>query len=242
MSEEQRRERQRDAYAASVLRVQEEERRRIAQELHDEPVQALISLCRRLDLLPGRADLPAATVNALEQVRCLSAGIASDLRELARGLRPPCLDDLGLVAALRQLLARVEDRAGIVATLRIRGTERRLAPETELGLFRIAQEALHNVERHARAHRVTVGLIFDGGVRLRIVDDGNGFVGATGAQGNGREGLGLLGMQERAALLGGQLRLCSSPGAGTAIVVVVPETIKRAPSAAGSEAVRLACR
>ncbi|HEY8744902.1 MAG TPA: ATP-binding protein [Chloroflexota bacterium] len=230
---EQRRERQRDAYAASVLRVQEEERRRIAQELHDEPMQALISLCRRLDLLPGREDLPAATVNALEQVRSLSAGIATDLRELARGLRPPSLDDLGLVASLRQLLTRVEGRTGIVATLRIRGAGRRLASEVELGLFRIAQEAVQNVERHAQAHRVTVGLVFDEGVRLRVADDGKGFAASTGMHSNGQERLGLLGMQERAVMLGGQLRLRSSPGAGTAIVVVVPEMIKSNPNQTG---------
>ena len=116
ITEERWQRRRMDAYAASVLRGQEEERRRIAHELHDEPVQELMHICRRLDSVSQRVALPSETIAALEQTRQLTERIAQSLRDLARGLRPPSLDDLGLVASLRQLFAKFEARTGIVAT------------------------------------------------------------------------------------------------------------------------------
>jgi two-component system, NarL family, sensor histidine kinase UhpB len=220
---EEHQERQRiDAYAAHVLRGQEAERGRIARELHDEPVQALIAVCRRLDAVPERATLPAAALASLEQTRLLVEGIVQELRELARGLRPPSLDDLGLVATLRQLVGAFQERTGVATTFVIRGDERRLDPEAELALFRIAQEALHNVERHAAARRVALALTFDGEVHLRVADDGGGFTPRSSGQPGDCGGLGLLGMQERAAWLGGRLDLRSAPGHGTTVGVALP--------------------
>jgi PAS domain S-box-containing protein len=221
---EERREQQRmKTYAAVVLQGQEDERRRIAQELHDEPMQALIHLCRQLDAVLGLAALPGAAAGRLADTRRVAEGIVADLRELARGLRPPSLDDLGLVAAVRRLLADVEGRSGVIGRLRLIGTERRLAPEAELGLFRIIQEALHNVERHAAARRVFLTIVFDPAeVRVGLSDDGVGFMThvAPGADGGG---LGLLGMRERAALLGGHLEIRSRASRGTVIRVAIPD-------------------
>jgi two-component system, NarL family, sensor histidine kinase UhpB len=219
----ERQERRRiDAYAAYVLRGQEEERGRIARELHDEPLQALIAVCRRLDAVPERATLSAAAVASLEQTRLLVEGTVRELRELARGLRPPSLDDLGLVVTLRQLVGAFKERTGLVTTLVVQGEERRLAPEAELALFRIAQEALHNVERHAAARCVAVTLTFDGDVQLHVADDGDGFTPRSPGRSGERGGLGLLGMQERATWLGGRLDLQSSPGHGTTVHVALP--------------------
>ncbi|HEV7216411.1 MAG TPA: ATP-binding protein, partial [Chloroflexota bacterium] len=194
---------------------------------HDEPVQALIAVCRRLDAVPERATLPAAALASLEQTRLLVEGVARELRELARGLRPPSLDDLGLVATLRQLVGAFQERTGVATTFVVRGDERRLAPEAELALFRIAQEALHNVERHAAARRVALALNFDIEVHLRVADDGGGFTPPSTSQSGDRDGLGLLGMQERAAWLGGRLDLRSSPGHGTTVGVALPAFTSR---------------
>ena len=224
----ERQERQRlDAYAAYVLQGQEDERRRIAQELHDEPVQALIAICRRLDALPERAALPPAALASLEETRQLVEGTARGLRQVAYGLRPPSLDDLGLVASLRQLAVTFQDRAGVVTELNVHGEECRLTSEVELALFRIAQEALHNVERHAAARRVVLDLTFNGAVRLSVADDGIGFAGyppagAFRARRSLQDGLGVLGMQERATWLGGRLDVASAPGRGTTICVMLP--------------------
>jgi len=222
VTEERRERRRREAYAASVLRGQEEERRRIALELHDEPVQTLIYLCRRLDAVPHRAELPMETLISLGQMREVAERVARDLRELARGLRPPSLDDLGLVASLRHICATTEQRTGSVTTLAVRGAERRLVPEIELSLFRIAQEALRNAERHAAARRIAVRLIFAHDVRLTVRDDGIGFTVQPATSADEGTELGLLGMQERAALLGGRVTVRSSPGAGTSVRATIP--------------------
>lgn len=222
VTEERWQRRRMDAYAASVLRGQEEERRRIAHELHDEPVQELIHVCRRLDGVAQRVALPSATIADLEQTRQLTERIAQSLRDLARGLRPPSLDDLGLVVSLRQLFAKFEGRTGIAATFDILGVERRLEPDIELGLYRIAQEALRNVERHAAARHVTARITFGRGVRLRVYDDGIGFRPPVRSTPGAETGLGVLGMQERAMLVGARFAIRSTPRVGTVVRVVVP--------------------
>jgi signal transduction histidine kinase len=235
---EHQQQRRLDAYATSVLRGQEEERRRIAQELHDEPMQALVTLCRRLDALAQRHALPAAAVSALEPIRGLAEAIVQELRELAHGLRPPSLDDLGLVASLRQQVSRFAARTGTETAFEVQGDARRLPPDAELGLFRIAQEALRNVERHAAARRVLVGVGFrEREVWLVVRDDGVGFTlpspPASAGHADG-PGLGLLGMRERAALLGGRLEVGSAPGQGTTVRVTVPAASgRRGPGCAG---------
>ena len=132
---------------------------------------------------------------------------------------PPSLDDLGVVAALRKLVADFEARTEIAATFRVVGGAKRLAPEVELGLFRIAQEALNNVARHSAARRLTVRVRFkEDEVRLSLSDDGIGFVPGRA----GEAALGMIGMTERAALVGGRLDVVTTLGKGTSVRTVVP--------------------
>ncbi|HZS15113.1 MAG TPA: sensor histidine kinase [Candidatus Dormibacteraeota bacterium] len=203
-------------YAALLLTAHEEERLRIARDIHDDPLQRLIALARRMD----RPD--AADAQAREQL----LDVIGRLRDIARGLRPPGLDQLGLVAALRGLLADEGDAARIAADLDVAGNPVRLASAVELGAFRIVQEALYNVTRHASAHHVRVAVDYDGdALRISVADDGVGFdpeAFAGAGNGSGAPHLGLLGMRERATLLGGQLRLTSRAGRGTTVDVVLP--------------------
>jgi two-component system NarL family sensor kinase len=216
--------REKDAYAAHVVRAQEEERARIAQELHDEPLQTVVHLYRLLDRLStAPANGPADDVrHGLDEARGVAERIAGELRRLARGLRPASLEDLGLVTALERLVEESEAHAALSARLEVKGQPRRLDPLVELGLFRIAQEGLRNVERHARASRVQVGLRFQAAaVVLTVEDDGRGLPATAAADGELR-GLGLIGMEERAALLGGRFELGSQPALGTRLVATIP--------------------
>jgi signal transduction histidine kinase len=203
-----------EAYAARVLNAQEEERRHLAQELHDGPLQALVYLCRRVDEIGEKTGLESD----LEDLRSLAETLVSDLRGIARGLRPSVLDDLGLVTATRRLLDDFEKRTGIDTTLGITGTERRLPTPIELALFRVAQEAISNAELHADPQRVAVGMSFEsGGVRLLVSDDGGGFKEPEAPTDPDRGMLGLLGMRERLHLVGGDVEVHSSPGRGTTV-------------------------
>ena len=144
--------------------------------------------------------------------------MVGELRQIARGLRPPALDDLGLAAALRKLTSDFQARTGVGASFRVEG-EGRPAADAELGLFRIAQEALNNVGRHAAAERVSVRLrLAAAEARLTIVDDGAGFTVGRAPEAS----LGLAGMRERAALLGGRLDVSSAPGKGATVRATIP--------------------
>jgi PAS domain S-box-containing protein len=195
------------AYAAFVLRGQEEERQRMARELHDETIQTLALLCRRLD--------------SVESTR--------ESLSFASALRPPILDDLGIVTSIRRLILDFAERNGIKAQLEVVGEEQRLPRDAEIGLFRIAQEALWNVKHHSRATEMVVTITFaEYEASLNIRDNGMGFsvppvLGALSASGR----LGLLGMQERAELLGGALTVESHPGKGTAVTVSIPIPISK---------------
>ncbi|HEY8811514.1 MAG TPA: sensor histidine kinase [Candidatus Dormibacteraeota bacterium] len=194
-------------YAERLLRAEEDERRLLSQELHDQPLQDLIHLLRLLDR------------GSVEEARKVATDVVSQLRQISRGLRPPILDDLGVGAALHKLVADFQPRTDIAASFRIEGGVRRLTPEVELGLFRIAQEALNNVARHSEAAKVAVRMCFtDTDVQLSVSDDGVGFE-------RGRAGdaaLGMIGMTERASLVGGRLDVRTSPGRGTSVQTVVP--------------------
>ena len=167
-----------EAYAARVVAGQEEERRHIAQELHDGPVQTLIHLCRQIDSMESRTGpAPDGALGATD-LRTIVEDTVAELRSIAKGLRPSVLDDLGLVASINQILADAGERHQFEISFGVTGSERRLAPTVELTLFRIAQEAISNIERHAAAHRVAVGLNFEPqGLRLLVKDDGIGFDG-----------------------------------------------------------------
>ena len=202
-------------YAAKVLQAYEDERRRIAHELHDDPLQSLIYLSRRLESAPSIGG--AAQAAALLESREVIGQVAATLRETSQRLRPPALDDLGLVPALQQLCTQVEERSGLDVSLRVSWRQARLDPDVELGVFRIAQEALHNVERHAAAQVVSVTLRGQAGnLLLQVTDDGIGF----DAVGDGT--LGIPGMRERAELLDGRLDIVSRPRGGTKVHLELP--------------------
>ena len=225
VTEERHRQAGLKAYAAFVLRGQEEERQRMARELHDETIQSLALLCRRLDSVESTSgSLPQSAIEELREARKTAEEIVKDLRDFARALRPPILDDLGMVASIRRLVLDFTERSGIKGQLKAVGEERRLPRDTEIGLFRIAQEALWNVERHSRATEVVVTITFAGHeVRLDVKDNGVGFNVPPAPEGFSASGqLGLLGMQERAELVGGELEVQSSPEKGTTVIASIP--------------------
>jgi signal transduction histidine kinase len=205
-------------FAGLLLQVQEEERRRIAQELHDEPLQLLVHLARALERLETTPQTPAKLADDLRGARHQTLDIASRLRAVVAGLRPPALDQLGLIPALRGFLADVAETTTTRADLRVTGKETRLPPQVELAAFRIAQEALNNVIRHADATKLLLILSFgDGELSLRVTDDGCGFDPAATDTQLLAGHLGLLGMRERAVTAGGSLTVHSAPGQGTTV-------------------------
>jgi signal transduction histidine kinase len=209
------------AWAGEVLRAQEEERRRIAREIHDDPLQRLLQLARRMEALgsPGSSEDGSGRIGA---ARNELLDVIGHLRDVTRTLHPAGLDQLGLVAALRGLLADVEAEEGVTTELAVTGEVARGTPEAEVGVFRIAQEAVRNVVRHAGANRLQVELAYqEGVVRMTVADNGRGFDQAGTKPGAGSH-LGILGMRERASLLNGRCEVLSTPGEGTFVAATVP--------------------
>jgi PAS domain S-box-containing protein len=205
-----------------LISVQEEERRRIARDIHDQLGQALTALRLQLELLRNDPGLPASLVQPVERTQRTSAEIDSSLDFLTWQLRPVALDHLGLPAALAGLVSGWVARFGIVADYARTGAELpRLPPDVETNLYLIAQEALHNVYKHARASNVTVLLQHVGDtLQLTVEDDGRGFD-TSAATAAPPEHLGLVNMRERSALIGGTLQIESSES-GTTLLVRVP--------------------
>jgi two-component system sensor histidine kinase UhpB len=200
-----------------VLRAQEEERRRLARDLHDEVNQALTAILLRLEALSQAA--PPELTDELSELKRLVNQAMNELLQLARQLRPTALDDHGLLPAMATQVRRFAAQTGIKADLNASGPESRLQPDEEIAVYRIAQEALANIARHADASRVAVDLRAGSeGVQLTVRDDGKGFH-TEGPTGNG---LGLGGMAERARLVGGELTIESHPGSGTELCLRVP--------------------
>ena len=224
------RERDRRRFLERVITAQDDERRRIARELHDEAGQALASLIVRLRTLQDARTLGEAKTQAVRLRRSLADTIGG-LARLARGLHPSLLDDLGLVPALKRHAADIAEALGIPVRVRVErlGT-RRLPPPVETALYRIAQEALSNVARHARAAHVDVVLTRDPvGIHLAVIDDGRGFNPEAKAHGRGGPSLGLLGIRERAAAQGGAATIGSTAGRGTTVAVTLPLPARRTP-------------
>jgi signal transduction histidine kinase len=206
-----------------TLTVQEDERRRIARELHDQTCQELVALVLRCETALA-VPAPEAVRARLAEARALATATLDGVHRLIFDLRPSILDDLGLVPALRWLAERQLGPLGIAASCELEDLGGRLAPEVETALFRAVQEALSNVARHARAETVLIQLGRRGGVvELEVEDDGQGFDPATAAAPapSGR-GLGLLGMRERLELVGGRAIIESAPGQGTRVRLQVP--------------------
>lgn len=204
------------SYVREVTKAQEEERTRIARELHDETAQSLVLLRRVLDLAGDNGA-------RLDEVRGLTDTILEGVRRFSRDLRPSVLDHLGLQPAIESIAADVSERGVVTASVEVTGTTRRLAPEEELVVFRIAQEALRNAEKHAGECNATIRLAFaEDRVQLTATDDGVGFE-IDRAQSAEAGRLGLLGMKERAELLGAEFSIDSRPGAGTTVDLILWE-------------------
>jgi signal transduction histidine kinase len=212
-------------YLRQITRAQEDERRRIARELHDDTTQALVALSRRLDAISMVSEqLPESVTQCLEEMRELTHNTLQGVRRFSQDLRPSIIDDLGLLPTLEGLTTDLIEKERIQAELKVLGHKRRLSPEAELNLFRITQEALRNVEKHSGASKVVITVAFSADrVRIAIEDNGRGFeppsrTGDLAVMGK----LGLVGMHERAQILGGTVAVQSELGQGTTVVVEVP--------------------
>jgi PAS domain S-box-containing protein len=224
--EVQRKDESRGELLGEIFSIQEEERRRIARELHDETSQSLASLAASLKavvgILPAGADEATARLRKLEQV---AINVLDEIHKLIYELRPTLLDDLGLVSATRWLVDNNLRAAGVTVNFKAAGRVRRLLPRLETTLFRVIQEVVYNIARHAHAKNVDVELRFKKrAIVAHVRDDGEGFDVEEAISSKDRpRGLGLLGMKERVELIGGTLSIRSSPASGgTEIDVEIP--------------------
>jgi two-component system, NarL family, sensor histidine kinase UhpB len=202
--------------ARTALGAQEAERLRTAQELHDEIGQSLTAVALQVEQLAAAADPPTAA--RLDEVAKLLQGSLGDIRRIARKLRPEALDDLGLVNALIAMTSRIGRQTNAPRFERRLSEELpSLSPEQELVIYRVAQESLWNVVRHAEATTARIAIeSSEGALILSVSDDGRGMPAGSPA------GSGIVGMRERALLIGASLRIESEPGSGTTVRLVVP--------------------
>jgi PAS domain S-box-containing protein len=212
-------------HLGQITMAQEEERKRIARELHDETIQSLVVLARQLDdVISISGDLSFDKRRLLENLHKQLNDIMADVRRMIQDLRPPTLDRLGLMPALESLASNIGKRSGMNIEVTVRGISRRFSPEIELVLFRVAQEALSNALKHSQATEAQVTVEFaDRIIRVTVRDNGCGFslpetTGDLVKQGR----LGLAGMQERIQLVGGSFKMESEPGAGTIVIIEAP--------------------
>jgi two-component system sensor histidine kinase UhpB len=201
---------------SAALRAQEEERARVARDLHDEVNQSLTGLLLRLEAV--REEAPPELEPELAATKALANQAMRELLSLARQLRPTALDDLGLAAAVAGQVEQLA-RGEIDARISVEGDFSDLGDDAQLVVYRVAQEALSNAARHSGAEHVTARLSRrpGGGVELEVADDGRGFAFEASER-----GLGIAGMRERALLIGGELTIESRPGHGTTVRLTVP--------------------
>ena len=212
-------------YLQQATRAQEEERKRISHELHDDTIQALVALSRQLDALAsGSNGLSEETKKRLEELWQQTDSILQGVRRLSQDLRPAAIDRLGLLPAVRWLAEEVTKYSGVATNVQILGKEHRLPEEVAIALFRIIQEALRNVWRHSGATSAKITVEFtDNRTKITIRDNGKGFTLAGKIGDLAKHGkLGLAGMQERVQLVGGTIQVQSEPGKGTTITVEAP--------------------
>jgi PAS domain S-box-containing protein len=207
-------------FSAGAMRASEEERQRIARELHDDTAQRLATLMLRIRLLGMQTD-PEAWRSGLEQLRDEIMETAEGVKRIARGLRPPELEEVGLVTAVQAHLRGLKEGGGFEVDADLQPVDHLLKLDAKLALYRVIQEALSNVVRHSGAHRARLSVgADDGSVYVLVEDDGRGFseprVRARGG------GMGLLSMQERVVMIGGRVVVDTSPGEGTRIHIHVP--------------------
>jgi signal transduction histidine kinase len=217
------------SYIGAITTGQEEERQRLGRELHDDTIQALIALNQRVQLAQLKmAGDPEALVT-LEEIQALTEQTIQDLRRLIRDLRPLYLEDLGLVAALQMLAQETTENVGIPIRFEHSGVEERLPPKTELALYRIAQEGLSNIIRHAQASNASLSVAYlPDEIRMVVGDNGCGFeIPESPAEFAPSGHFGLLGIHERVQLIGAQLEIQSTPKDGTQLTVVLGVGMRR---------------
>lgn len=208
--------------ANQVIQAQEDERQRISRELHDDTAQVLFAQLLRLTALKASSNDEVRRL--AEELENMTVEAIESVRRLALELRPPALDDLGLREALGEAAQRYEDQTGIVPDYTIDGVKERLSPEVELVLYRVAQEALTNILKHAEPSRVNIWLTrSNDAVVLTVEDDGRGFdVDAARVRDGRGLGLGLFGMEERVQLVGGTLSIEQVRPHGTRLTARIP--------------------
>jgi len=208
------------ALAARLLRVQEEERRRVSRELHDQICQQLASLAIEISGLAADPPPPERAQKVLRELQRRVIMVSEATRHIAYELHPSVLDDLGLVASLRGVCKKFSEEEGVPVEFRSGLLPPEIPREAASCLYRVVQESLRNVARHASASKVSVWLrMKKNAVALTIADDGSGF---DPAEARGRGGLGLVGMAERARLVRGRLSISTRKGRGTRVLVEVP--------------------
>jgi two-component system sensor histidine kinase UhpB len=230
LDEVERYEEQVRALSGRLIYAQEDERQRIARELHDDTGQVLTLLLIRLKLLETQPGAEAIAPQ-LTELRGIVTGAIDQVRRLALNLRPPTIDQLGLFPSLRSLVTTFSESTGIETTLRLPRARVTLAPERTLAVYRVVQEALTNAAKHAGARHVTITVTAeDDALHVLVADDGHGFApeslmnraNRAGQRREGGAGLGLFGMEERARLAGGALQVRSEPGKGASVSLHVP--------------------
>ncbi|MFC1912686.1 sensor histidine kinase [Chloroflexota bacterium] len=215
---------ERQAYTLQILKAQEEERHRISRELHDETAQSLVSLGMDIDSLTiSNKELPEITLNYLVDLRNRTDEILSGVRNLSINLRPPMLKEFGLVPALKVLSKNLANKHALKTIFRSRGDVQRLPLETELTLFRVVQEALNNVGRHAQATKAVISIKFASNeIKIQISDNGKGFEVPDNLSVLTKSGkLGLAGMRERATLMDGTFHITSALSKGTTLTILI---------------------
>ncbi len=207
--------------SGKILMAQEEERKRVARELHDEAAQSLTSILVRLRLLERSQDVEEAH-REVQELRKLTSNTLDEIRRIALQLRPKILDDLGLESALSWQVENYSRAYATQINLQVTGLEGRLPSDLELVLYRVVQEALTNVAKYAHAKHISITLTGDkNNLELKVSDDGEGFE-ASMLPVDAPHGLGLLGMRERLMMVGGKLTVSSEPGKGTQIIAQIP--------------------
>ncbi len=214
---------QRQWLGLRIIRAQEEERRRLARDMHDGPAQMLANVMLRAEICERLLDADLAQVRGeLRSLKEVVRGSIKDIRKVIFDLRPMALDDLGLVPALKRYISDVKEQRGLLVELSVQGLDRRMPSVVEVAGFRIVQEGLNNVLKHARAAKVQVKIEFGkDALLISITDDGQGFAVDEALTERG-EHFGLLSMRERVQLLEGTCQIESAPGRGSSVMVRLP--------------------
>ncbi|MFZ5639953.1 MAG: sensor histidine kinase, partial [Bacillota bacterium] len=217
---------QRQQLGLQVIKAQEEERKRVAREIHDGPAQSMANVVLRMEFCEKLLDVdPEKARQELKELKEVVRGNLQDVRKIIFDLRPMALDDLGLVPALKRFLEDYRDKWGLEVEPVFRGTEKRLAPALEIALFRLVQEALNNVRKHAHARKVVVTLGLEPKmITAGVKDDGQGFDLKQALAVRSGDSFGLISMKERVELLGGRMEIKTEPGRGTKVLFRIPVT------------------